>query len=304
MSINYTNMANFFFIICIFVSLMFAVSTSFETHPFNKTTPIFFNLFVKNKFEVSRVRKFVNEQISFKTPKHGPIYMNSFGVRVGFDNVIYNFRKHGNEKDTLHDLFEYCSNSTTDDSLVVYLHSKGSFTPTQENDRLRVFLTRGALSTQCLNLPKSCNVCSSRMSPLPHPHTSGNMWLARCSYIKKLIDPLHFDQYMRTHIRRKGPAPCQGFGRFSSEHWVHSHPTSAPCDLYTKPDYVWNYDNVPRQNFEMELRAAPRFPLKTYMIQSPCSRFESGLHIQERLIEYQKLYNQTPPTAWWGWNFF
>lgn len=32
-------------------------------------------------------------------------------------------------------------------------------------------------------------ICSSRMSPLPHPHTSGNMWLAKCDYISQLIDP-------------------------------------------------------------------------------------------------------------------
>ena len=51
------------------------------------------------------------------------------------------------------------------------------------------YFTVAALSEDCRNMPSSCNVCSMRMSPIPHPHTPGNMWAARCSYVSNLIDP-------------------------------------------------------------------------------------------------------------------
>ena len=58
------------------------------------------------------------------------------------------------------------------------------------NDILRKNLTRGVLPEECKNMPSTCNVCSSRM------HTSGNMWVAKCEYIKKFINPLKFEASM------------------------------------------------------------------------------------------------------------
>ena len=97
----------------------------------------------------------------------------------------------GGEDLTLRSVWEYCNSNPHPSVKVVYLHSKGSFHPNESNHRLRSFVTQGALSKECANLPAHCNICSSRMSPLPHPHTSGNMWLARCDYIARLIDPMH-----------------------------------------------------------------------------------------------------------------
>ena len=76
----------------------------------------------------------------------------------------------------------------------------------------------GALSKECAMMPEdTCNVCSSRFSPVPHPHTSGNMWLARCDYIKKLIDPLIFEAAMNSLDYDGGEAflACDGRGRVS-----------------------------------------------------------------------------------------
>jgi hypothetical protein len=99
-----------------------------------------------------------------------------------------------------------------------------SFTPTPENDLLRRFLTKGALSEECANMPTTCNVCSSRFSPLPHPHTSGNMWAARCDYVSRLIEPK--DQFQRAmrQFRNKGSPVCTGRLRYALEHWIHSSP--------------------------------------------------------------------------------
>jgi len=112
---------------------------------------------------------------------------------------------------------------------------------------MRKFLTRGALSQVCMNMPLSCNVCSSRMSPLPFAHTPGNMWLARCDYVNTLIDPLKFEEAMRTKVNLGGWG-CDAMGRHAAEHWVHSHPRVKPCDL-SNSNYTWNYDGVPEDDF-------------------------------------------------------
>ena len=68
-----------------------------------------------------------------------------------------------------------------------------------DDDFLRRMLTKSVFTDKCFNFQNpiskkkstcNCNVCSARFSPLPHFHTSGNMWVADCFYVWKLIDPL------------------------------------------------------------------------------------------------------------------
>ena len=47
-------------------------------------------------------------------------------------------------------------------------------------------------------LGEPCDVCSLRFSPLPHQHVSGNMWLARCSYVERRVE---INQRRRVHAR-------------------------------------------------------------------------------------------------------
>ena len=80
------------------------------------------------------------------------------------------------------------------------------------------------------NMPSSCNVCSMRMSPIPHPHTPGNMWAARCSYVSNLIDPKLFQGEMLNYFAEGKRCRvlqcnysnvwCVGRGRFAAEHWT------------------------------------------------------------------------------------
>jgi hypothetical protein len=197
------------------------------------------------------------------------------------------------------------------------MHSKGSFHPSEENDILRKFLTRGVLSEECENMPSTCNVCSSRMSPLPHPHTSGNMWVAKCEYIKKLIRPNDFKQKMYDYgifmgigdCMMNSTSACNGCGRYAAEHWVHSHPSVNPCDLSTS-NFTWNYDGLPRNETEiMTLMPAPRFELKTYKKDPhPCGEREdtqAGVTLERRLSEYKFLYQDADvPSTWWGWSIW
>jgi len=182
---------------------------------------------------------------------------------------------------------------------VVYLHSKGSYHDIRQNAKLRLFLTKGALSRKCSNLPKKCNVCSSRMSPLPHPHTSGNMWLARCDYVAKLLDPNALAEGKLPKEFSNNNA-CKGQGRYFFEHWIHSHPSVMPCDLYPSKLFTWNYDHIPDVNFRMVLQMAPRFDLNVYWKDTVC--LSNGTTVGHRKWDYEKLYNITTlDDSWWGW---
>lgn len=280
---------------------------------------IFYNLFTKSSEDEDQVRRIVEEQFALVNPTfHEPnVTIISIGHKLSLTgaslgNATYNIGEHhaeGDEYLTLHALWKYCqSNNLHDDAKVVYLHSKGSFHPSQANNKLRSFLTHGALSSECANLPDSCNVCSSRMSPLPHPHTSGNMWLARCDYISKLIDPKAISEGKLPKSMADGN-PCKGRGRFFGEHWVHSHPLVKPCDLYTGKEFVWDYGKVPPSPFEMKLQMAPRFNFQQYVLRHWCLNAHPATMTMEGFLNvrwdnYELLYNITTlPEEWWGWDF-
>eukprot|EP00438_Fugacium_kawagutii_P013046 Skav235113 [mRNA] locus=scaffold3581:5955:6473:- [translate_table: standard] len=171
-------------------------------------------------------------------------------------------------------------------------------------------------------MPQSCNVCSSRMSPLPSPHTPGNMWAARCGYLSKLIDPMLFEAEMNRYFQEGSPslrcnsgnpnngkeAGCVGTGRFSNEHWVQSHPQVQPCDLDINNTYTWGWPQsammlqavVDFPQTSKVLSTAPRFDLAAY--ERPlCGN--CGKDMNQRLEEYEFLYQEAPPATWWGWKF-
>ena len=138
---------------------------------------------------------------------------------------------------TLHDLWRFCRNHDVSPcKVVVYTHSKGSFhSKIHGQDEMREYLSVRSLSEKCCKMPLKCNVCSTRMSPIPHPHTPGNMWAARCGYVSKLIDPKLFPDHMRKFYAGKQSRGqckfqhgwCVGKGRWSAEHWI-SHPEVQP----------------------------------------------------------------------------
>jgi len=260
---------------------------------------VFYNVFTKSVDDIEKVNSIVKEQFDLLLPEH-KVFVRSIGTELHIDNVeLIRHDAEGDESDTLQLLWEHCNNFP--DSKVVYLHSKGSFHGTEDNEKLRRFLTRGALSKECANLPSSCNACSSRMSPIPHPHTPGNMWLARCDYIKKLFEPKNFQSKMQRAPLKPATA-CAGRGRYAAEHWVHSHPDVMPCDVSGDEKYVWNYDDIPGADFPINLKLAPRFDLDAYKTNKMCAGW--GESLEDRLAEYKYLYGEVPSESWWGWKLF
>lgn len=261
---------------------------------------IFYNMFIEQERDFERVESLFQEQISFLNDSiHGEVAILSIGYPFRNTSPSARIIKHlsqGDEILTLQELWNYCQNNPS--SKVIYLHSKGSFHASSRNDLLRIFITKGALSEECFHLSTDCNMCSSRMSPFPHLHSPGNMWLARCSYIRKLLPPANFSVIMG-----ENPDYCIGSGRFAAEHWVHAHPDNKPCDLYTNSSYTWSYDGIPTlEEFtsSISLAKAPRFEPKIYTKDMCHSRYDG----RPVLEEFQRNYNKIPDSDWWGWSWF
>lgn len=287
---------------------------------------VFYNLYTAQKNpkgmqkEILRVAALVREQLApLEGNKHtfNPLFIKSIGaIKSPADLLLFQNATtspdieflhfdQGSEALSLQHLWDYCRNNQTHpDQVITYLHSKGSFHDHLANRKLRSYNTRGALSSDCTTMPKQqCNICSTRMSPLPHPHTSGNMWTARCDYIAKLYPPQAFQAKMDGSPQRTDLPPWWvGRERFALEHWVHSHPDVQPCDVDSSSRYMWGYPKVPTR-FMIQLAPAPRFPWDAYA--KPSEEWHYVGRKEERIAEYQYLYNITiPPPTWYGWNLF
>jgi len=265
---------------------------------------VFYNVYANPDDDVAilRAKYYVNEQMAELLPKH-QVFIRSIGKQFEVEDATQiQHDEKGEEVGTLKFLWDHCRETDNPNEKVVYLHNKGSFHPSKENDLLRKWLTRAALSEECSNMPISCDVCSWRFSPLPHPHNSGNMWAARCNYIRKLINPVMFQTSMAQLYHDAGNDAWIGTGRYAAEHWVHSHPTIQACDVSTS-DYVWSYKDLPELHDDFKLEAAPRYHLKGKSFRMARSR-PQVITFEHRWAEYKVLYNETPPASWFGWKFY
>lgn len=322
-----------------------------ETKKYQKkidNIPVFYNLYLDPKAdqnETIRVQNLVNDQLSYLIPDiHYPVYVHSIGKELPIPNTeLLQHHTEAAETVTLHSMWQYCREHK--EKKVVYLHSKGSYHHNPQNEALRMFLTRSVLSRQCAYKDEhkassdegssssafACDVCTNRFSPFPHPHTSGNMFLADCEYVSQLIDPLEFEgrmhdiprikEWKEVPIQARVHRSCVGIGRFACEHWIHSAPFVRPCDLFKSSSFIFGYDGIPNatvvdtidlegEDSAFELQAAPRFQYRTYTTDRTVD-YWTGL--EYRLQEYQTLYNATPAwpslssssssssSAWWGW---
>ncbi|CAL1136306.1 unnamed protein product [Cladocopium goreaui] len=290
---------------------------------------VFYNLFAENIFQVPRIAKIARGQLALVDPKHYDLSINSIGAitdvsQLALDPLLAQRTRfvhymEGQETLTLHDVWSYCRrHDVLPSQVVVYVHSKGSYHPHEFQDQWRDYVTAGALSQECRLMPEYCNMCSSRMSPVPYPHSPGNMWAARCGYISELMDPKDFETATNNFQKEVGPVDlqcptidgCQGLGRVSTEHWVQSHPQLQPCDLDEQRTYTWGLPhakNLPAVvNFVHHpkiLKPAPRFDGDAFQVDSArCG--QCGRNMLRRLLEYSFFYKKHPKSSWWGWKFF
>lgn len=305
----------------------------------NQTTT-FYNVYIPPGVALDELGHHLNvikTQLQYKERSkfpEGPLYFVAIGKDVQeLPNCIncerIDHKITGNEISTLTKLQEYCKENP--DKNVAYMHNQPSFDNHEMNELLRRMLTKSVFSDECLLLKNpttrinnekcTCNVCSARFSPIPHYHTSGNMWVADCQYVSKLVSPESLTAKM-DHIVYNAPAdrigrpstilgPFVGRGRYASGHWVYSHPDVCPCDVYPGP-FTWNHDVVPlHDEWEPELVHAPRFPNildyeKEYekFITSDDSNRRDWVSLAGRIYEWQGLYDAIPPEKSWVWKYY
>ena len=272
-------------------------------------TTVFFNVF-RPKEASAVAQGIVSEQLRMLQASPGwPRVSSVEYVTIGDPSRIEcdrcNHTAHHDEADevvTLNKLQAYCKaavppDGSSSDLYVAYVHDKGSLHESAKNERLRRMLMHAVSS--CISdqdehghtsrlRNNECDVCSARFSPVPHFHTSGNMWVARCDYVAKLIGPQSFaDAMERVHpglradrtvvtvgtgkwannrTRNELSEPCFGLGRFAFEHWVHSHPKVRPCDVYPG-EFKWHYHQLPTDDsWKSDVAMAPRYEFESYRI--------------------------------------
>jgi hypothetical protein len=298
---------------------------------------IFYNIFIPTKkedgsppdldyvFEI--IREQVDEIKKSRLLQKTPIYYTLIGndLTSKIQDICSDLKcrelryvEQGDEVLTLQSLYDYCAEHP--DTIVTYIHDKGSFHPEVYQDNQRVLQTKGALSDECQSIVKDqCNICSARFSPLPHFHTSGNMWTAHCSYIKKLHPPVEYKDrreeffaYIYSPENTKVPPPKENGGpndaflargRYSMEHWAHGHPNVLPCDVYPGY-YTWEYPGLPDRKipWKPKLHFGARYPLPEFDIKQQAAHdpWFCGNGI---FAEFDFFFHQVPPPNSWMWKY-
>lgn len=233
----------------------------------------------------------------------------------------------GDEVLTLQAMWEYC-NSTIHSEIseasvtprVVYIHTKGSYTPSQNNEVLRRALSKAAFSSECTERRNSsadeCDVCSAHFSLLPFPHVVGNIFVADCTYVSRLIPPKDFPLAKRklhervlsasnSELGYHEPADLRwqlehpswvGLDRYAMEHWIHSHPSVRPCDVFRIP-FDYKRPLVQWRQLTPKRLAAPA--VSDTDMSKIASKYHPWFLLPGRLYEYQALYNETPTNSSW-----
>ena len=305
-----------------------------ETYP--RPRAIFYNIYILNAEKKFRAMSIVKEQLAEQQKSQILASAELFYTVIGYNATdeiqeecgknchLLQFAEQGDEGLTIQALFDYCLDHP--DSLVSYLHDKGSLHPTPKNRHFRTMLTKAVFSDACQMIGKSnddddkwCNICGARFSPFPHMHMAGNMWTAPCSYIQRLIPPNQFGEKME-HLmdavmqRAKVPTVPKptfqqyqdeyfvGRNRFAMEHWLGSHPSVIPCDVYPG-DYLCGYMDLPKStdSWIPALKQAPRFPVSVFAKRAAQGSWFCG---QARLLEFQFLYGERPPANSFVWSFY
>jgi len=177
------------------------------------------------------------------------------------DCNLLQYHTEASEAVTLQDVHDFCHSDIAHEAeqqthnnstlRVVYLHSKGSYHSQDTNHIWRRQMTDASLHPDCLSPPNNdCDVCSAQFYIKYAIMFPGNMWTAKCSYIRRLISPLTNGEYTKRKeasikqfllLRLWGVLHATldtdnvehyGLDRYQWEHWI-THPSIQPCELHT-----------------------------------------------------------------------
>jgi hypothetical protein len=208
----------------------------------------------------------------------------------------------GNEHTTLQLLYTHCLAHPKDRAF--YIHTKGSFHAHAANDALRRNHMHAVAGCIGMDGVANADVCGLRVSPLPHPHYPGNMWVARCAYVGRLRAPMEFEGLMGAFAKPDCPDWSVGKDRYSAEHWILSHPSAVAADVlpsYTgldPPYYTWGYAGLPSHAvWPLVVERFPRKGLAAKWFLASDPNYQMACSMQSyRLAEYVYLFGPVNST--------
>jgi roadblock/LC7 domain-containing protein len=243
----------------------------------------------------------------------------------------------GDEVMILQPLHEYCVKNTLD--RVVYIHSKGTYTATRSNEVLRNVLMKAVMSTECIDMANSdgtCNTCSTQLQALPFTCYTGNMWVAECAYVKKLIPPKDYEpakqkihkevsnatkrignskffkvnldngtttfKFKETTFWQIERESWFGGARYAMEHWLGSHPDLKPCDVFSRSD-----PGTPTIGYSAKkLNVTALVPRLRVSMKGAFAEggFQPWFMHEGKLYEYKALYSKVPDNSSWFYRYF
>ena len=249
--------------------------------------------------------------------------------------VLHDREVEGNEDLTLTALHEFCMENPSQS--VIYFHSKGSYHDSSENGSWRRHLLAATTGRDCLenlntvesNSTTQCDVCGLQFYPMWAFFFPGNFFVARCSYVRRLLPPRDFALQLNETVSKMLALKKQnlfktdlyspqkegnlGLGRYSWEQWVGSHPSIQPCDL----SYTANFRHwvQPQSQSDLKWSMAPRHDIMAPWYRIQTGKREGILNTPSRsmreyfllpglLYKSIQLYNETPPLDSWVYEWF
>jgi hypothetical protein len=278
------------------------------------------------------------------SPVLSPIFLQKLCSPRNMTCTLLNHYDEPNEEVTLQNLYEFCQ-SAEDSTRVAYVYNMGSLDSNNgANEVWRRHLTAAAMAGGCWDPPENgCNVCGLQFWPIWTPFFPGNMWTAKCDYVRKLLPPIDFEAKMKSmydesstlqakgvltnhlfpNIKRKKMDNVSmrlfGLERFAMEHWVGSHPFVAPCDMagvFAGNLSAWNQSGGANES-DFVWNMAPHAPFRPVDYWSPFSesnvdhilahkghRMREYFVLPGQLFKWVYLYNQVPPIDSWAMTWY
>jgi hypothetical protein len=189
-------------------------------------------------------------------------------------------------------------------------------------------MTMAITDPQCIEPPDpKCDMCGLNFYVLPWLHFSGNFFMARCTYINRLLPMEEFGDKMSElavqtteyeqqgrflfHIFRNKDT-YMGLDRYASEAWAGSHPSLVACDLSTerKVDFWKRFQHDARASWNFSLFPRPDDQRGRFLHVRRTLRNKATYRMREyyllagNVFKWIHLYGQVPPKTSWVWKHF
>lgn len=193
-------------------------------------------------------------------------------------------------------------------------------------------MTRSSLHPECLNPPDDrCDVCGAQYYAIWASMFPGNMWTAKCSYIRKLLPPVQGGEYERRKeesikqyfmLKAEGIVKqtlrfhqdvFYGLDRYIWEHWVGSHPSLVPCELHI-PERVGFWDmlegKVTPEHYKWGLGSRRNNVFnrpgdgKPDRIKDDEGNLRQFYYLAGNMIKWIGMYDEVPAQDSWVWDHF